>query len=295
MTTAAAPNAKHAPSSPPPAERPVVRVEPTGGLLAGLKELARYRDLLWALAGRDLKLRYKQTILGVGWGVLQPLMPAAIFAFLFGTVGGFDSGPVPYLAFAFAGQVGWTLFGLNLDKIANSLVQNNALVAKVYFPRLMLPLAPVLCALFDAAVALVVMAGMMVWFGIAPSPQILLVPLWLGLLATTSLGLGLLLAATAAHYRDVRYATPVLVQMLFFISPVAYGAPDVLKRLPDVGQFLYKLNPLVAPLEGLKWSLLGTTPPTAGAMALSLASAAALVVVGTLVFSRLERRFADVI
>ena len=284
-----------APTSVPPSRRPVVRVAPTGGLLTGLRELGRYRDLLWALAGRDLKLRYKQTILGAGWGVLQPLIYAAIFAFLFGAVGKFDSGGKPYLAFAFAGQVGWTLFGLNLDKIANSLVQNAPLVSKIYFPRLMLPVAPVACALFDALVALCVMAVIMLYYGIAPTPAILLTPLWLLMLAATSLGVGLLLAALAAHYRDVRYATPVLVQMLLFVSPVAYGAEEVLKRLPEHWRFVYALNPLASPLEGLRWSLLGTQFPQPLYLLLSAASSLVLLVGGVLLFSRLERRFADVI
>ncbi len=282
-------------SSPLPAERPVVRVEPTGGLLSGVKELARYRDLLWALAGRDLKLRYKQTLLGVGWGVLQPLLAAAIFTFLFGVIGNFPSGDVPYLAYAFAGQVGWTLFGLNLDKIGNVLVQNQGLVAKVYFPRLMLPLAPIVCALFDALIALCVMAAIMAWYDLVPPIAVLLVPLWLLLLASISLGLGLLLAATAAHYRDVRYATPVVVQMLLFVSPVYYSTTAVTDRLPAALKLLYPLNPLVAPLEGLKWSLLGTPPPSTEMLLTSIATSALLLVVGVLVFSRLERRFADVI
>ena len=279
----------------PPSRRPVVRVAPTGGLLDGLREMARYRDLLGALAARDLKLRYKQTILGAGWGVLQPLIYAAIFAFLFGRVGGFDSGGVPYLAFAFAGQVGWTLFGLNLDKIANSLVGNAPLVSKVYFPRLMLPLAPVACALFDALVALAVMAVLMLYYGIAPTWGVLLTPLWLGMLAVTSLGLGLLLASLAAHYRDVRYATPVLVQMLLFVSPVAYGAEAIASRLPPHWGFLYALNPLAAPLEGLRWSLLATPFPSPLYLLLSGGSSLVLLVGGVLLFSRLERRFADVI
>ena len=272
-----------------------MRVGPTGGLLTGLRELARYRDLLWALAGRDLKLRYKQTVLGVGWGVLQPLISAAIFAFLFGAVGNFDSYGIPYLAFAFAGQVGWTLFGLNLDKVAGSLVNNAPLVSKVYFPRLMLPLAPVACALFDAGVALLVMGVMMLYFGLAPGLAVLLTPLWLLMLATAALGLGLILSALAAHYRDVRYATPVLVQMLFFVSPVAYGAAQVRERLPEWAAFVYGLNPLAAPLEGLRWSLLGTPAPSIFAVSMSAIVSLALLVVGVLTFSRLERRFADVI
>ena len=285
------------PTSLPPSRRPVVRVAPTGGLLTGLRELGRYRDLLWALAGRDLKLRYKQTLLGAGWGVLQPLIYAAIFAFLFGAVGNFDSGGVPYLAFAFAGQVGWTLFGLNLDKIANSLVQNAPLVSKIYFPRLMLPLAPVACALFDAAVALCVMGVILLYYGIAPTPAILLD------------------AAVAAHAR----------RHFFGPRPAAGGAGGALPRraVRDAGAgadaavrqprrlrrergaaaasrsgggSLYALNPLAAPLEGLRWSLLATPFPQPLYLALiSAASSLALLVGGVLLFSRLERRFADVI
>lgn len=267
-------------------------------MLRQFGELWRYRDLLWTLAGRDLKLRYKQTILGAGWGVLQPLIAAAIFAFLFGRVGNFASGGLPYLPFAFAGMVGWTLFGQNLDKIASSLVTNASLVAKVYFPRLLLPLAPVLCGLVDALVALAVMGVMLLYYGIVPAwngAGIVLVPLWLLMLAGVAAGVGILLSALAAHYRDVRFATPVMVQMLFFISPVAYSAEQVRERVPRWAAVVYDLNPLAAPLQGLRWSLLGAAPPSISSVAISAVMTLFLLVVGVLVFGRMERRFADVI
>lgn len=256
-----------------------------------LGEVWRFRDLLLALSGRDLKLRYKQTALGVVWVVFQPLMAALIFAFVFGKVAKMPSSGVPYLVFAFAGLLAWNLFSNVLTKASACLVGNAHLVSKVYFPRLILPLSMVPSALVDFAVAGGLMSALLLAYGIVPGAALALLPLWGALILALSLGLGLTTAALAVRYRDIQYILPVALQILLYASPVAYA----LSAVPDSFRVFYDLNPLAILLEGFRWSLLGAgTVTVAGAFYAAVVCLMALVV-GIFAFKRMERSFADVI
>lgn len=254
-------------------------------------DLWAFRDLLWSLADRDLRLRYRQTVLGVAWVVLQPVLGALIFTFVFGVVAGLESDGAPYFLFTFASLAGWGLFAGVLTRASGSLVQNSGLIAKVWFPRAVLPLSTVPAALLDLAIALVVLLGMMLWVGLVPTIGILLAPLWVLALAILAVGLGLIGAALMVSYRDVQHILPVATQLLLYASPVAYAAANV----PERFQTLYYLNPLAPLLEGLRASILGTPMPPTQAIVWAVAVALVTFALGALVFRRLERRFADVI
>jgi lipopolysaccharide transport system permease protein len=256
-----------------------------------LRELWRFRDLVRALAIRDVKLRYRQTALGAVWVVVQPLVAAGIFAFVFGRVAQLPSEGVPYAVFAFAGLLGWNAFNSTVTKSSLSLVQQSAMVQKVYFPRLALPISVVPGAVLDFAVSLGLMAVLMATNNVTPSVNLLTLPAWLILMLMFGLGIGFMAGALMVSYRDVAQVLPVAVQMLLYISPVAYS----LEAVPPDLQFLYSLNPLVGVLEGFRWSLLSTTDLQLERTAYSVGMAFAIVIVGVLVFRRLERRFADVV
>lgn len=266
---------------------------PWSGLALG--ELWRFRGVAAMLALRDVKLRYKQTLLGIGWVVLQPLAAALIFAFVFGRVARLPSAGVPYLLFALAGLLGWQLFATSLTQVTNCLVANAQLVSKVWFPRLALPLSTVPVALLDFAVGGVVLAALLAAEGAAPPAALVLLPVWTLLLLALGLGLGLFGAALAVSYRDVQRMLPVATQLLLYASPVAYSAAAVEERVPPAALALYLANPLAPLLEAFRWSLLGTAPPPAGPLAAACAVALLLPLAGALYFQRSERRFADVI
>jgi lipopolysaccharide transport system permease protein len=247
-----------------------------------LTETWQARDLLITFADRDLRLRYRQTALGVLWVVLQPLIAAGIFAFVFGTVAHLSSDGRPYLLFAFAALAGWNLFSGILTRAAGCLVSNSNLVSRVYFPRLILPLSVMPAAFVDCAVALGMYAVLMAIYGVPPSGALLTLPFWLLLLSAGAFGAGLVAASLMVRYRDVQY-----------VLPVAARVPERWHGLP--ARTLYFLNPLVAAIEGLRWSLLGTDPPPAAAVAWSALAAALAVAAGVLVYRRMERGFADVI
>ena len=256
-----------------------------------VRELWRFRDLITSLASRDIKLRYRQTALGVAWVVFQPLIAAAIFAFVFGHVAKLHTPGIPDFAFAFAGMLAWTAFNNTLTKVSGCLVQNAQLVSKVFFPRLALPLSLILSTVIDFLISLVVMAGLMVLYGIAPHPALLLLPLWFALITLLALGLGLFASALMVTYRDVQYIIPVLTQFLLYASPVAYAA----SKVPQAWRNLYLLNPLSGLLEAFRWSLFGSTAPPWGAVAYASAVTVALLILGAYAFKRQERTFADVI
>ncbi len=249
------------------------------------------RDLLYTFADRDLRLRYRQTALGVVWVVLQPLIAAGIFTFVFGKVAHLSSDGRPYLLFAFAALTGWNLFSGILTRASGCLVGNSSLVSRVYFPRLILPLSVMPAALVDFLVSLGMYAVLMLVYGVTPSAALLTLPLWMLLLCAGAFGAGLVTASMTVKYRDVQYVLPVAVQLLLYASPVAYAAA----RVPAEWRTLYYLNPLAAVIEGLRWSLLGTDPPAAGAVAWSVTAAVLAVAAGVVVFRRMERSFADVI
>ena len=272
--------------------RPHLTIEPSKGWATlNVSEIWNFRDLLLTLAGRDLKLRYKQTALGVIWVVLQPLMAAVIFAFVFGTVAKLPSAGIPYLVFSFAGLLGWNYFSGVLSKVGNCLIGNAHLISKVFFPRLVLPLSSVGSVLVDFAVAAGMMAVLLIFYHIVPSPLLLLFPVWMGLLTAIAMGVGLITAALAVHYRDIQYIVPVFTQFLLYASPVAYSVDAVPARL----RWVYLCNPLTPPLEAMRASLLGTTFPGWPSLAVAMGWAVLLLLAGLYSFKRMERSFADVI
>lgn len=256
-----------------------------------LGELLNFRDLLLTLAQRDIKLRYKQTLLGIAWVVLQPLLAAGIFTFVFSLVAKLPSDGVPYFLFSFAGLLGWNLFNNVLTRSSTSLLNNAHLISKVYFPRLILPVSSIGSALVDFTVGLGMMALLLAAYRWMPPLEIMLLPLWLVLMMALAFGVGVWTAALSVSYRDVQYVLPVLTQVLLYASPVPYGASAVPKRLLG----FYYLNPLTSPLEAVRWSLLGTARPPLGWLLYSATTAIVLLLFGLIAFKRMEQQFADVI
>jgi lipopolysaccharide transport system permease protein len=275
-----------------PAPRPYLTIKPKKGWVPlDLGELWEFRDLLFSLAIRDLKLRYKQTALGIIWVILQPILAAGVFSFVFGKVARLPSEGVPYLAFSFAGLLGWNLFNNTLIKCGVCLTGNSQLISKVFFPRLVLPLSTVPSVLVDFAVASCMMAVLMFAYGITPGWQLLLLPCWMATLCMFSLGIGLCAAAMAVSYRDIQYIVPVFVQILLYASPVAYS----LSAVPENLRGIYMLNPLSAPLEAFRASLLNTAWPPVNYLAISVIASVFVFGIGLFAFKRMEKQFADVI
>jgi lipopolysaccharide transport system permease protein len=274
------------------AAKPYLVIRPRSGWAAlDLRELWQYRDLLLTLAIRDVKLRYKQTALGVAWVILQPLLAAAIFTFVFGKVAKLPSDGLPYFIFAYAGMLGWNAFNSTLTKASACIVGNNQLVSKVYFPRLILPLSTVLSTLLDFAVGLALMAVLSVLYHVAPGLGLLLLPVWLALLIMLAVGIGTYSAALMVPYRDLQYVIPVLLQFLLYASPVAYSVAAVPKRL----QMVFFFNPLSSLLEAFRWSLLGRGQLDWTAVAYAAGATVAVFAFAAFAFRRMERTFADVI
>ena len=257
-----------------------------------LPELWRYRELLWFLALRDIKVRYKQTLLGAAWAILQPFLTMVVFSIVFGRFAAIPSEGAPYPVFVYCGLLPWQLFAYALTQSSASLVTNQRLITKVYFPRLVVPLASLLCGLVDFAVALPVLLGMMLYYGITPpSAAIAAVPLFIILALLTALAAGLWLSAMNAVYRDVQYAVPFLTQFWLFITPVAYPASLV----PERFRWLFGLNPMAGVVEGFRWALLGKARPDVALLALSSAAVVALLLGGLFYFRRMEREIADLV
>ena len=278
--------------SSPQTERPLLVIKPSSGWAAlNLQDVWRYRDLMWSFASRDIKLRYRQTVLGVGWVVFQPLIAAGIFSFVFGAVAKLPSDGVPYFLFSYAGLLGWNLFSNVFTKVSGCLVQNGYMLSKVYFPRLVLPFSTLWGALLDWAVSAVLMGVLMVVYGVAPGWGLLLLPVWMLIILGAALGLGMLVASLTPAYRDVLHLLPVFVQLLLYASPVAYA----LSAIPSRFQSWYLLNPLVAMLEAFRWSLLGRGSLPITALAYATVVSGLLFVAGAFLFRRMERKFADVI
>ncbi len=271
---------------------PHLVIRPTRGFAAlNLREIWSYRDLLFTLAGRDIKIRYKQTSLGVAWVVLQPLVAAGIFSFVFGKVAKMPSDGLPYLLFSFAGMQGWSLFNNVLNRTSTCLVGNGHLISKVYFPRLILPLSTLPSILLDFGIAMLMLAVLLVIYHVSPGWGLLLLPVWMLILMTLAMGVGLWTAALMVSYRDVGYVLPVALQMLMYASPVAYAASAV----PAQYQTLYFMNPLAGLLDAFRWSLLGVGSPRWGVLAASAGVALVVLIFGAFMFKKMERRFADVI
>jgi lipopolysaccharide transport system permease protein len=256
-----------------------------------LSELWRYRGLLAVFVWRDLKVRYKQTVIGVAWAIFQPLFTALVYTFIFGRFAKFPSENLPYPIFAYSGVLAWQYFSAGLNIASSSVVGNVPLVTKVYFPRLLLPIGGVLVPLVDLCLALTVMVGMMVWFHVTPSPVIALAPLFILLAMITALGAGLALSALTVRYRDVPFAIPLFMQILPFLSGVMYS----FKALPVKWQWVLSLNPMSGVVTGWRWAVLNGVPPNVGQLAMSSAVAILLLVLGLAYFRRSEPRFADTI
>ncbi len=272
--------------------RPHLTIRPSRGWTAlNLREIWGFRDLLLTLANRDLKIRYKQTALGVIWVVLQPLLAAGVFSFVFGTVAGLPSSGTPYFVFSFAGLLGWNFFSSAFSKVSSCLVGNAQLISKVFFPRLVLPLSGLGSCLVDFAVGAVMMAVLLLVYRLTPSRTLLLFPVSLLILTALATGAGLWAAALMVSYRDVAYILPVFLNILLYASPVAYSVAAVPERL----RWVYLLNPLTPPLEAMRCGLLGLPFAEAKELAISGAVAVAVLLVGLFIFKRMERKFADVI
>ncbi len=277
------------------AKTPHLTIRPSSRWSAlNLGEVWQFRDLLMTLAMRDVKLRYRQTAIGAAWVILQPLISALIFFFLFSRIGGFPTDGIQPFAFIFAGQLAWNVFSNTLTKASASLVGNAHLVSKVFFPRLVLPLSTVFSTLIDFGVAFVMLVVLMVAFHIVPGWGILLLPVWLVLLLMLALGVGLVAAAANVQYRDIGYVLPVLTQFLMYGSPVGYATSIVVHKLGH-WSFLYFLNPLAPLLEAFRWSLFGKGHVHWAFVAYAAVLSVLVFVAGAFQFKKMERKFADVI
>ncbi|NLF12097.1 MAG: ABC transporter permease [Anaerolineaceae bacterium] len=255
-----------------------------------LRDLWHYRDLLYFLVWRDLKVRYKQTVLGAAWAVIQPFFTMVVFSVFFGRLGRIPSEGMPYPIFAYAALVPWTYFANALTQASNSLVDQQHVITKVYFPRLLVPLAPIVAGLADFGIAFVVLLGMMLFYGVAPTVAIWTLPLFVLLAIATALGVGLWLSSLNVQYRDFRYTVPFLVQFWLFATPIAYPASLV----PERWRALYGLNPMAGVVEGFRWALLGQQAP-GPLLLVSVIMVAALLVGGLYYFRHMEETFADVV
>lgn len=280
---------------PPPADNslPYLRLEPSRGWVSlKLKELWDYRELLYFLTWRDIKVRYKQTILGAAWAILQPFMTMVVFSLFFGRLTNMPSDGVPYPIFSFAALVPWTFFATGITASSSSLVSNSNLIKKVYFPRLTIPLANVLSGIVDFVIAFVVLLLMMLFFGIVPTVNVIFLPFFLLLAFITSFGVGLWLCAMNVQFRDVRYVIPFLVQFWLFATPIVY--PSSLIENPML-RTLYGINPMAGVVEGFRWALLGVDTAPGPILIVSTAVAIVLMVSGLYYFRRMEKTFADVV
>jgi lipopolysaccharide transport system permease protein len=270
----------------------VKRIVPPGRWFSwNLRELADYRELLYFLVWREIKVRYKQTLIGAGWAVIQPVATMAVFSLFFGRLAKIPSGGLPYPLFFYTALLPWTYFAGALTGATNSVVENQRVITKVYFPRVLLPLSAVLSGLVDFAIAFVLLLGMSLYYRVAPGPWLVFLPAFLVLAILTAFGAGLWLAAWNALYRDVRYVVPFLVQFWLFASPVAYPSSLV----PARWRALYGLNPMAGVIDGFRWSVTGENPPSAGLVAVSAAAVLVMLVAGLWYFRRMEATVADVV
>lgn len=274
-----------------PENYPLIIIEPSPGWEAPkLAELWEYRELLYFLIWRDVKVRYKQTLLGAAWAVIQPFATMVVFSIFFGRLGKIPSDGFPYPIFAYSALLPWTFFAQGLSQASSSLVGSANLITKVYFPRLVMPLAGVLAGLVDFAIAFVVLLGMMLFYRIQPTSAIVWLPFFLLLALTAALGIGLWLSALNVQYRDIRYVVPFLIQFWLFATPIAYPS----SLLSDPWHTLYGLNPMAGVVEGFRWALLGSNPP-GPMLGVSIGVAILLLFSGIFYFRRMEKVFADVV
>jgi lipopolysaccharide transport system permease protein len=265
--------------------------EPQKGLSLRLRELYEYHELIYFLIWRDLKVRYKQTALGVAWAVLQPFMTMVVFTIFFGNLANIPSDGLPYPIFSFAALLPWQLFSNALTTASNSLVNNRDLITKVYFPRIILPFASIIAGLVDFCIAFLVLAGMMLYYGIIPSAAVLALPFFILLAMTTALAVSLWLSALNVQYRDIRHIVPFLTQIWLFVTPIAYPSSLV----PEKWRILYGLNPMAGVVEGFRWALLGKSTIDVPLLLVSSFMVVCLLIGGLIYFRRMDRTFADVV
>lgn len=271
-------------------DRPVWRIVPPGGWLElNLSEMWGYRELLYFFVWRDLKVRYKQTAVGVGWVVIQPLLAMIVFTLFFGHLAKMPSGGLPYPVFYYTALLPWMYFAAALTAATNTIVEHQRMITKVYFPRMILPFSAVLSGLVDFAIGFLLLIVMMLYYHLVPTAATLLLPFFLVLAVSTALALGLWLSALNAIYRDVRYVTPFLVQFWLFASPVAYPSTVV----PARWRWLYGLNPMAGVIEGFRWALTGHGQAPSSMLAASAAAILILLVGGLIYFQRVESTIAD--
>jgi lipopolysaccharide transport system permease protein len=277
---------------PLPPNIPFFRIQPSNGWVTlKLSELWEYRELLYFLIWRDIKVRYKQTALGIGWAIIQPFLTMVVFSLFFGKLAHIPSDGVPYPIFSYVALVPWTFFANALNQSSNSLVSSSNLLKKVYFPRLAIPIAAALSGVVDFALAFMVLLGMMLYYGLIPTVNVLWLPLLVTLALVTSLGVSLWLSALNVQFRDVRYVVPFLTQFWMFATPVAYPS----SLLSEPWRTLYGMNPMVGVIEGFRWAVLGTSSAPGPMITISSLVAVALLVGGAFYFRRMERTFADVV
>jgi lipopolysaccharide transport system permease protein len=275
-----------------PSDLPRTRREASKGWAwPKLRELWDYRELLYFFAWRDIKVRYKQTVMGALWAIIQPFFTMVIFSLFFGRLANVPSDGVPYPIFSFTALVPWTFFANALAQASNSLVSNANMIKKIYFPRLALPIATVLAGIIDFAVAFIVLLGIMLFYGLVPTVNIIWLPFFALLALVTSLGVSLWLAVMNVQFRDVRYTVPFLTQAWLFMTPIAYPS----SLLPEPWRTLYGLNPMAGVVEGFRWALLGTDTAPGKMIIVSSLVALILLIGGAFYFRRMEESFADVL
>lgn len=280
---------------PPPPEaiaQHITRIEPTSSWrFLDTSEIWHYRELLYFLAWRDIQVRYKQTAIGVLWVVAQPLASIIVFSLFFGNLAKIPSDGVPYPLFVFAALLPWQVFARAMMEASNSLVTDQRLVSRVYFPRILVPLASVIAALFDFGITFLLFLAMMLYFGVHPGLAVLTLPIFLFLMAATAVGVGFWLAPLNIEYRDVTYLLPFVTQLWMFLTPVVY--PSTL--IPEKWRFFYGFNPLAGVVEGFRWALLGVGPGPSPMLFVSAAVAVLLMLTGIVWFRRRERTFTDAV
>lgn len=267
-------------------------IKPSRGWVAlNLREIWEYRDLLYFLVWRDIKVRYKQTALGALWAIIQPFMAMVVFSIFFGGLAGVPSDGIPYPIFSFAALLPWQYFSNALNQSGNSLVANQQLITKVYFPRVIIPISSVLSGLVDFGIGFLMLLGMMLYYRIIPTVAVFLLPLFLLLAIATAFAVGLWLSALNVEYRDVRYTIPFLTQFWLFATPIAYSST----LIPEQWRMWYGLNPMAGVVEGFRWALLGKETNAGAVIIVSAVIVAILLVSGLVYFRRMEKNFADVI
>mgnify|MGYP003969538127 FL=1 len=271
---------------------PITVIKPSKGWVSlKLRDLWEYRELLYFLTWRDIKVRYKQTALGAMWAIIQPFFTMVVFSLFFGRLAKIPSDGIPYPLFAYAALVPWSFFANGLSQSSNSLVGSANLITKVYFPRLIIPVASVLSGIIDFAIAFIVFIGMALFYGVYPTAAVVLLPFFLLLGLVTALGVGLWLSALNVRFRDVRYIIPFLTQFWLFATPIAYPS----SLLSEPWRTVYGINPMVGVVEGFRWALLGTDTAPSAIIFVSALTAMGLLISGVFYFKRVEKYFADII